>query len=84
MWSHGRDFIRHDQGSHPIGVVYDDARGRQGAKTDLKPIAMVDRRIRFFNGKVGCGSCHNPYSTIEKRLVMSDRGSELCLACHIM
>jgi len=84
MWSHGRDFIRHDQGSHPIGVLYEDARGRQGAKTDLKPISMVDRRIRFFNGKVGCGSCHDPYSTIEKRLVMSDQGSKLCLSCHIL
>ncbi|OGW55658.1 MAG: hypothetical protein A2Z46_01525 [Nitrospirae bacterium RBG_19FT_COMBO_55_12] len=83
-WSHGRDFIRHDQGSHPIGVLYEDARGRQGAKTDLKPITIVDRRIRFFEGKVGCGSCHDPYSTIEKRLVMSDQGSKLCLSCHIM
>jgi predicted CXXCH cytochrome family protein len=83
-WSHGRDFIRHDQGSHPIGVLYEAARRKEGSKTDLKPMAMVDRRIRFFDGKVGCGSCHDPYSTIEKRLVMSDQRSELCLACHIM
>jgi predicted CXXCH cytochrome family protein len=83
-WSHGKDFIQHDQGSHPIGVLYEAARQREGSKTDLKPLAMVDRRIRFFDGKVGCGSCHDPYSIIEKRLVMSDQGSKLCLSCHIM
>jgi predicted CXXCH cytochrome family protein len=84
MWSHGRDFIQHDRGKHPIGVLYENARQRDGSKTDLKPLQMVDRRIRFFDGKVGCGSCHDPYSSIEQRLVMSDRGSELCLACHIV
>ncbi len=84
IWSHRRDFIRHDNGSHPIGVVYEAARKGEGLKTDLKPLAMVDRRIRFFDGKVGCGSCHDPYSSIEKRLVMSDQGSKLCLACHII
>jgi predicted CXXCH cytochrome family protein len=84
MWSHGRDFIQHDQGSHPIGVFYESARQRGGLKSDLKPIDLVDRRIRFFDGKVGCGSCHDPFSSIEKRLVMSDQGSKLCLACHLI
>ncbi len=83
-WSHGRDFIPYDRGSHPIGVLYEAARQREGLKTDLKPLDMVDRRIRFFDGKVGCGSCHDPYSSIEKRLVMSDRGSRLCLSCHMI
>lgn len=84
VWVHGRDFLRHDKGSHPIGIDYESARLKRGRKTDLRPRSQVDPRIRFFGGKVGCGSCHDPYSTIEKRLVMSDRGSELCFSCHMI
>ncbi|OGW26583.1 MAG: hypothetical protein A2X56_01635 [Nitrospirae bacterium GWC2_57_13] len=82
IWVHGRDFLRHDKGSHPIGVDYESARLRRGRKTDLRPLALVDPRIRFFDGKVGCGSCHDPYSKIEKQLVKSDRRSELCFSCQ--
>jgi len=84
LWSHGKDFMKYDGGSHPIGVDYEQARMQKGRKTDLRPIGAVDRRVRFFDGKVGCGSCHDPYSTIEKRLVMSDRESGLCLTCHMI
>ncbi len=80
-WRHGREFIKFDNGEHPIGVDYEEARTSR-RNSDLRPIGAVDRRIRFFNGTVGCGSCHDPYSTIEKKLVMSDRGSRLCLPCH--
>ena len=83
-WRHGREFIKFDEGEHPIGMDYEQARTRAGGKSDLRPIDTVDPRIRFFGGKVGCGSCHDPYSTIEKKLVMSDRGSRLCFACHAM
>jgi predicted CXXCH cytochrome family protein len=83
-WTHGESFINHDQGSHPIGIDYEAARFNRGRKTDLKPIDMVDRRIRFFNGKVGCGSCHNPYSSLSKKLVIKDERSKLCLSCHIV
>lgn len=83
-WTHGRDFLRNDRGTHPIGVDYETARLEPGRKTDLRPLDLVDRRIRFFDGKVGCGSCHDPYSRIEKMLVMSDRNSRLCLACHLI
>ncbi len=84
VWRHGKEFMRHDQGSHPIGMDYETARIARGSKTDLRPMDMVDRRVRFFQGKVGCGSCHDPYSTIEKRLVMSDVNSKLCFTCHIV
>ncbi len=83
-WRHGSAFMRFDKGEHPIGVDYEQARTRPGSKSNLKPIGAVDRRLRFFNGKIGCGTCHNPYSTIEKQLVMSDRESRLCFACHAM
>lgn len=84
MWKHGEGFIRHDQGSHPIGIDYEQAQLSRGAKTDLRPMAMVDRRIRFFNGKVGCGSCHDPYSTNYKQLIITDENSKLCFSCHVV
>jgi predicted CXXCH cytochrome family protein len=81
-WTHQKELMPHDAGSHPIGVDYENARTAKGRRTPLRPIGMVDRRIQFFDGKVGCGSCHDPYSTIEKRLVMSDDRSKLCFSCH--
>jgi predicted CXXCH cytochrome family protein len=83
-WRHEKSFMRYDQGDHPVGIRYDEVRIKRGRKTDLRPLFEVDRRIRFFNGRVGCGSCHDPYSKIRKRLVMSDENSKLCLACHIV
>ncbi len=83
VWKHSKDLMRYDGGSHPIGVDYERARLKQGRKMDLISIYEVDRRIRFFNGKVGCGSCHDPYSRLPKKLVMSDEHSKLCFSCHI-
>lgn len=83
-WGHKGELMTHDSGTHPIGVDYEGARLRKGRKAFLHPMDAVDPRIRFFDGKVGCGSCHDPYSNIEKRLVMSDRGSKLCFACHML
>jgi predicted CXXCH cytochrome family protein len=83
-WVHEKSLVRHDLGSHPIGMDYEATRFNRGAKTDLRPMTAVDRRIRFFNGRVGCGSCHDPYSTLYKKLVMSDEHSKLCLTCHMI
>jgi predicted CXXCH cytochrome family protein len=84
-WTHQRNFVRNDRGSHPIGMNYETTRmSKAKSKTDLKPIHAVDRRIRFFDGRVGCGSCHDPYSTLHKKLVMSDEHSKLCLSCHMI
>ena len=78
---HASSLMKFDGGEHPIGVNYEMARfGNR--KLALKPMDIVDGRIQFFDGKVGCCSCHNPYSQIEKMLVMSDKGSNLCFACH--
>jgi predicted CXXCH cytochrome family protein len=82
-WTHGESFMDNDNGSHPVGIDYESARFNRGRKTDLLPTSMVDSRIRFFNGKVGCGSCHDPYSSLSKQLVMSDEKSKLCFSCHI-
>ena len=65
---------------HPIGAYRlsnpSDADGL------LKPISMLDHRIRLFDSQVGCGSCHSVYSGQSNLLVMSSEGSQLCLGCH--
>ncbi|MHC4317018.1 MAG: cytochrome c3 family protein [Planctomycetota bacterium] len=48
----------------------------------LKPAASLDRRIRLFDNRVGCGSCHSPFADDEALLVMSNLRSRLCLSCH--
>lgn len=84
-WRHAENFLEHDDGGmHPIGMRYRDV-AETNKKAMLKPIDLVDKRIRFFDdGKVGCGSCHDPYSTIPKQLVIEDYQSRLCFACHQM
>lgn len=85
QWRHSKNFLEHDQGGmHPIGMIYGDL-VTQNPKAMLKPLDAVDKRIRFFEGgKVGCGSCHDPYATIPKKLVIEDIQSRLCFACHKM
>jgi predicted CXXCH cytochrome family protein len=77
--------MEHDEGGmHPIGMVYGDM-VKQNPKAMLAPVDSIDKRIRFFEGgKMGCGSCHDPYSTIPKKLVIEDTQSRLCFACHLM
>jgi predicted CXXCH cytochrome family protein len=68
-------------GSHPIGVEYSgDPSGRGGPP--LKPAEMLDERIRLFDSRVGCGTCHSLYSRRPGLLVMSNSRSTLCLNCH--
>jgi len=66
--------------SHPIGMDY-----RQAALQDreLRPIEMLSPAIAFYDGKVGCASCHSPYSAKRRMLVVDNVGSALCLECHI-
>lgn len=63
--------------THPIGIAYRPDRGGS-----LRSPADLDDRIRLFDGRVGCGSCHSPYSSRPSLLVMSNEGSALCLDCH--
>lgn len=67
--------------SHPIGVSYAEAKRKyQGA---YRRIEDLPPQIQFFEGMVGCGTCHNPYSKRHNELVMGNEGSALCLACHV-
>lgn len=66
--------------SHPIGMDY-----RQAALEDieLRPIEMLSPEIVFYDGKVGCASCHNPYSAKRRMLVIDNYASALCRECHV-
>lgn len=75
IWNHG---LRAGV-SHPVGVDYQQALRKGG----YKRMALLNKRIRFFDGKLGCGSCHNLYSALPAKLVVSKQGSALCLECHI-
>jgi len=65
--------------SHPVGVDYRLAYRRRGR---LNMPESLNPSIKLFDGKVGCCSCHNPFSEHPNYLVMDNRRSALCLECH--
>lgn len=66
--------------SHPIGMDYRKTvlHGRE-----LRPAESLSPYIALYDGKVGCASCHNPYSSEHRMLTMNNSGSALCLECHL-
>jgi len=66
--------------NHPIGMNYRVSR-RQGA--NLRSLNGLDKSIKLFRGRVGCGSCHDPYSKNRKMLVINNDRNGLCLECHL-
>ncbi|HWR59390.1 MAG TPA: cytochrome c3 family protein [Thermodesulfovibrionales bacterium] len=69
-------FCPEEQTGHPIGVQYETS----GKKT--KVLKHLDKSVKLYNGKLGCGTCHEPYSKNSKMLVIPNTGSALCLMCH--
>lgn len=70
--------------SHPVGVNYLEAINKRGEKNALRPLEEVNKNILFFENKISCGSCHDPYSAKKQKLRIDDDRSKLCLACHKM
>lgn len=68
-WQHGIGM------SHPIGVDYPRSE-------DFTYPESLPREVRLFDGKIGCLSCHEIYTKEKNMLVMNNRGSRLCMACH--
>ena len=67
--------------NHPVGVSL----AQVSAKNPLgfnHPYSLP-QNLRLFNGKIGCGTCHNAFSKEKSMLVMSNWRSRLCLKCHI-
>ncbi len=80
VWRHASDGIGL---SHPIGMEYYRATRDY---PDLVPEDRLDRRVKLFNGKIGCCTCHDPYVPGDGQgLVIGSRDSyqDLCFACHI-
>jgi len=67
--------------NHPVGISYAGIANKNPRK--FNPAPMLPDEIRFFNGKIGCGTCHNTHSKEKSMLVMSNWRSSLCLVCHI-
>lgn len=66
--------------SHSVLKNYPPA-GRQAS---FAPLAVVKSKgIKFDQGRVTCISCHNLRNPSKNHLVMENRGSSLCLTCHI-
>lgn len=70
----GRNF------SHPIGMDYGEAASRN---RQLRAPDYLSPLVSLYEGKVGCTSCHSPFSREADMLVISNRGSALCLECHL-
>jgi len=68
--------------SHPIGVELVRAGDRSGGRLSWQ--ALRDPRVRLLGGRVGCPSCHNPFSPAPNKLVMDNHRSKLCFSCHAM
>jgi predicted CXXCH cytochrome family protein len=66
--------------NHPIGMRYPVRREK------YQPVSWVSRngRVRLFEDKVECTSCHDPHNQYELpyMLVMPNTRSQLCYACH--
>jgi len=67
--------------NHPVGVSYSKISGKNPVK--FKHPYSLPQNIRLFNDKIGCGTCHNAFSTEKSMLVMNNWRSQLCLKCHI-
>ena len=66
---------------HPIGMTYETRAYRKS--NDYNIPLTIDNRIRFFNGRMGCGSCHNLYNNEKNNLALSSDNGVLCRQCHI-
>lgn len=67
--------------NHPIGVSYKNISARD--IRNYKPAGMLSSEVKLFDGKIGCGTCHNIYSGENYMLVINNRNSRLCFECHI-
>jgi predicted CXXCH cytochrome family protein len=69
------------QSTHPIAVPYPPLRS---GDLRFNSVLDLDKRIHLYRGKIGCGTCHEPFSARKSSLVMENDEDELCLQCHLM
>lgn len=75
-WSHFSGKL-----NHPIGVSYQEAYRRK-PRSYVQP-SMIGDGIELFDGKIGCGTCHNRFAGKNYMLVMGNERSRLCFSCHL-
>lgn len=86
--SNGFNYQHVTGGDHPISIVYEagKAKGLKPITTPLigewKGAKTISDILR--NGKVECGTCHDPHSMTDDGLFLRNKNerSELCLSCH--
>jgi len=66
---------------HPIAMTYETMVA--GNSFSFNNTITLDGAIRFFDGRVGCGSCHNLYNTEKNNLSVPMEKGALCRQCHI-
>lgn len=64
---------------HPIGMEYRSVAFR---KIGGYKFPLMGDKIRLFNGRVGCGSCHSLYAKTKHHLVERYERGILCRKCH--
>jgi hypothetical protein len=67
-------------GSHVIGIVYADHTARD---EKLRPVLDLPSELIFFEGVVTCATCHGSDPHDGQVLVINNRKSGLCNACHL-
>lgn len=65
--------------NHPIGMEYSNMALR---RVGCYKFPLFGERIRLFQGKLGCGSCHSLYAKTEHNLVDRNEMGVLCRRCH--
>jgi predicted CXXCH cytochrome family protein len=68
------------QRNHPVGISFAKIATKSPRK--FNPVSTLPKEIRLYNGKIGCGTCHNAYSKEKFMLVENNWRSRLCLECH--
>ena len=67
-------------GSHVIGIAYADHAARD---EKLRPVLDLPSELIFFEGVVTCATCHGSDPHDGQVLVINNRESGLCSACHL-
>ena len=65
---------------HPIGIIYEDI--TMHYPRGFRQSQSLPDRVRLFQGRVGCGSCHSLYSNSTNNLVDTFERGNLCRHCH--
>jgi hypothetical protein len=68
-------------GSHVVGIIYADNAARNEM---LRPEFDLPAGLVLFEGVVTCTTCHGSDPHNGQSLVINNRGSALCSACHLM